>query len=69
MLELKREMLLINIKKRINRNSAGEISNFSTDAQHLSKLGSQSAYVLVGADGCPRLIWSAVGPHFYIRNC
>jgi len=34
----------------IYRYSAGEISNFSTDAQHLSKLGSQSAYALVGGD-------------------
>jgi len=53
---------LIDIEKRINRNSAGETSNFSTDAQHLNKLGSQSAYVLMGDGGlCP--------PFFYNRNC
>ena len=28
----------------INNNGAGEKSNFSTDAQHLSKLGSPSAH-------------------------
>ena len=38
----------MNIKKRINRYSTGETPNFSTDAPHLSKLGSQSAYVLMG---------------------
>jgi hypothetical protein len=57
----------------INRYSAGETSNFSTDALHLSKLGSQSAYALMGGD-CETMFSamqpSAIPPppHFYIRN-
>ena len=52
----------------INRNSAGEISNFSTDALHLSKLGSQSAYVLVGGVCEYAGVGGPAAPHFYIRN-
>jgi len=33
-----------NFMTNINNNGAGEKSNFSTDAQHRSKLGSPSAY-------------------------
>ena len=40
MLKSRQEMLLTNI----NNNGAGEKSNFSTDAQYRSKLGSPSAY-------------------------
>jgi len=59
---------LLDIEKIINRYSTGETSNFSTDAQHLSKLGSQSAYVLVGGDCEYAVVGGPAAPHFYIRN-
>ena len=41
----------------INKNDAGEISNFSTNAQHYCKLGSHSAYALIeGRCGTPLYI-------------
>ena len=47
--KLKRKMLL----KDINRRLQARITYFSTDALHLSKLGSQSAYASEGGEFLP----------------